>query len=424
MTTVPNALPGQDDIAREVLPNGITVLARENFLSKAVVISGTLSVGSLYDDPALLGVANMTASTLMRGTQFQDFDTLHEQLEQIAATLAISGGAHTTSFGGKALAEDLTTLLGLLSEALRYPAFPVDQVERYRGEVLTALKIAEQDSRVVASKAFRRHCYPIGHPYGQSGIGEPEMVAQITIDQLRTFHQTYFSPHKMVIAIVGAVKREDAIRAVSAVLGDWTHPASPPVILPPAPPLTEPIRITTPLPGKTQTDLIIGWPGPSRFAPDYIAATIANNILGVFGMMGRLGKTVREEQGLAYSCSSRLGGGYGPNPWQINAGVNPVNVEVAFTSILSEVQRLIETPIEASELADNKANFIGRLPLSLESNEGVCGSILNMENYGLGLDYLRHYATRIDAISADEVSAAARHYLSSTAYASAISGAV
>ena len=64
----------------------------------------------------------------------------------------------------------------------------------------------------------------------------------------------------------------------------------------------------------------------------------------------------------------------------------------------------------------------GRLPLNLESNEGVASSILNMEIYGLGLDYLLHYAEMINAVTREEVQAAAQKYLSATAYALAVAG--
>src|SRR5437764_158908 len=130
-----NALPGPDDIVREVLPNGIIVLARENFTTPAVVISGSLKVGSIFEPAEKVGLSSFTAGSLMRGTKSRDFNTLHETLESLGASLGIGGGVHTVGFNGKSLTEDLPTLLTLLSDALRNPAFPPDQTERLRGEI-------------------------------------------------------------------------------------------------------------------------------------------------------------------------------------------------------------------------------------------------------------------------------------------------
>jgi zinc protease len=167
---------------------------------------------------------------------------------------------------------------------------------------------------------------------------------------------------------------------------------------------------------------VLGYPGPRRSAPDYQAARMANSILGVFGLYGRLGDTVREQQGLAYYSYSRLSGGLGPGPWQINAGVAPQNVERAVESIRAEIRRIVEEPVLPEELSDNQSFFKGQLLLGLETNEGVAGSVLSMELYQLGLDYLLNYTEMVDAITIADVQAAAQAYLNPDAYALAVAG--
>lgn len=97
-------------------------------------------------------------------------------------------------------------------------------------------------------------------------------------------------------------------------------------------------------------------------------------------------------------------------------------MQLATDSILHEIERITSEPISADDLSDNKANFTGRLPLTLESNEGVASAILNMETYSLGLDYLRSYTDMINAVTAEDVLAAARKYLNPNAYALAVAG--
>src|SRR3989337_729347 len=128
----------------------------------------------------------------------------------------------------------------------------------------------------------------------------------------------------------------------------------------------ETIRGRVRLDGKSQSDIVLGTPGPSRFDPAFLPAALGNNILGRFGLFGRIGDAVREDAGLAYYAYSSLAGGPGPGPWQVIAGVNPANAEQAIDLTLLELKRFVDEPVTPEELGDNQANFIGRVPLELE----------------------------------------------------------
>ncbi len=130
------SLPGSDDITRVQLKNGITLLFRPNMNSMAVSIGGYIQAGSIYDPQDKLGLADFTTSTLMRGTKTQRFQEIFDSLESIGASLGIGCGPHTSGFGGKALAEDLPTLLKILADVLQNPIFPKKDIERVRSQVI------------------------------------------------------------------------------------------------------------------------------------------------------------------------------------------------------------------------------------------------------------------------------------------------
>jgi len=138
--------------------------------------------------------------------------------------------------------------------------------------------------------------------------------------------------------------------------------------------------------------------------------------------MGRIGEVVREQAGLAYYAYSSLSGGLGPGPWSVTAGIDPANVYEATDLIRAEIERFVSETVSAEELSDSQANFIGRLPLALESNGGVAGALLNLERYDLGLDYYRKYADQINAVTVEDILAAAQHYLDPHKLAIAVAG--
>jgi zinc protease len=165
------------------------------------------------------------------------------------------------------------------------------------------------------------------------------------------------------------------------------------------------------MPDKSQVDLVLGAPGPRRSAPDYLATSLANTILGVFGMMGRIGRVVRERDAIAYHVSSHLAGSLGPAPWTIVAGLAPENLVQGIAGIRSEICRLQDEFVADDELADNIAFRVGSLPISLETNSGLAAAICDMELYELELDYLQRYPALMRALTAEDVQQAARKYL-------------
>lgn len=398
-----HSLPGADDIHRVELSNGIVVLARSNFNSLSVVISGYLNVGGLLDPDEKLGLADFVSSALMRGTQNRDFQKIYDELESVGAGLGFNSGAHYTGFTGRSLVEDLPLLLDVMADTLQNPAYPEEQIGKLRAQMLTGLAIRAQDTSDMASLTFDQLLFD-GHPYSRPDEGWPETVQAITLEDLSEFHHKNFGPRGMVISIVGAVEPEKAAEEVVRKLGSWQNDAQRDAPeLPEYKPPSESQKRHHAIPGKSQSDIVMGSFGPKRSDPEYIAASLGNNILGQFGLMGRIGDVVREQAGLAYYAYSNLSVGVGPGAWYVSAGVNPSNVEKATDLIADELVRFVNEGVTEEELADSQANFVGRLPLSLESNGGVAGALLNIERFNLGLDYYRQYPDLVKTVMVDEV---------------------
>jgi zinc protease len=125
---------------------------------------------------------------------------------------------------------------------------------------------------------------------------------------------------------------------------------------------------------------------------------------------------------MAYYAAASVSGGMGPGPWSAYAGVNPANVDRAVDLMRRELQKITSRKVTPTELEDNKAQFIGRMPLSMETNEGVASLISSMELFDLGLDYLHRFPDLIRAITRAEVLEVAREFLSADNAALAVAG--
>jgi zinc protease len=309
-------------------------------------------------------------------------------------------------------------MVEILADILQRPTFPPEHIERVRGQWLVRLQEREQSTRSVSYRRFNEMIYG-DHPYGLSTSGYIETIQAISRDDVAGFHQDYYRPNQAIVVVSGDVDPQHVVALLESNFADWRTGAEPPSPTDTIPPVAGPNgvqRKSVTMPGKVQTAVVVGCLAIARTHPDYYAVQVANNILGQFGMMGRLGENVRERQGLAYYCSSALDADIGIGPWVAFAGVNPQNVDHAIDSILHEFERMGQEPVSDEELSDSIANMTGTLPLRLETNDGVASILLNMEWFGLGLDYLQTYQERIRAITKEDVQRVAADYLRADSY--------
>lgn len=399
-------------LSRRVLPNGIVVLGSERLESPAVVLRARLRAGALYDTDDTEGLARLTAVMLQRGTTRYSFAELNELTDALGASISAEAGRLAVDLRLRCLVEDFPYLTEILAEVIRRPTFPTAELEKVRGQTLTGIMQGDQDTRTLAERGLRKLAYPAGHPYARATIGTRESVTALDREALVAFHARHYRPDVLSFSMVGGVPFAEAVAAIERAFGDWTAEGLLPALsIPPAPlPLPGQRREAT-LAGKSQADIALGHPAIPRSDPDYYALELANLILGRFGLGGRLGKSVRETQGLAYSTGSGLEGGIGPGAWAARAGVAPENVDRAIASILTEVERIRREPVGADELADAQDYLTGSLPLGLESQDGVARVALDIELYGLGLDYLDRYPATIRALTREQLQEAARQHL-------------
>jgi zinc protease len=410
--------PGALQIECRQLPNGLVLLGHRSEASGAVVLRAMVRTGAIFDVPERAGTARLTGAMLQRGTRRHTFEQLNELTDREGVSISVEVGRHTTDVNVKCLLEDLDLGIGVLAEVVREPTFPLEQLEKVRAELMTALREADQDTRSVAERTFRELAYPADHPYRRRVSGYQETVPRVELTDLVAHHARTFRPDVAAIAVAGGVELDDAFDRLAGAFGDWMGEGAPPVV--PVPPAPKPVGVqerTVELPGKSQADVVLGMPGIDRRHPDFYALDVLNLILGRLGLNGRIGANVRERQGLAYYSYSELEGGLGPGPWTARAGVNPANVERAVEAILAELRGVLAEPVTPDELSDAQSFLTGVLPLALESNDGVARTLLSIELYDLGLDYLARYPGIIRALTREQLLAAGRQHLSADSYA-------
>ena len=396
---------------RHVLPNGLTVLAKETQATPAVTIYVGFHAGTAYDPPARDGLAHFVSKTIDRGTASRTADQIAEELDGRGVSLSVAVNRHAMWLICTCLTEDFEQVLTLAGDIAMQPAFPEAEVETRRGEIVTLLRQDQDNPATVAMETLMRSLYGETHAYGRPMRGTLETVENITRADLQGFHASRCAPQVMSIALVGDLSPERAVDVTASVFGDWQKPAPAAIDVRLAPQAQTRTVHVVPMMNKAQADVAYGFTAIRRLDPEYYAYWLMNNVLGQYALGGRLGDSIRERQGMAYYTFSSLDASLGPGPLIVRAGVSPANVERAVASIDAELSKLaVEGPTD-EELAESKQYLIGSMPRTLETNVGIATFLQTAELFRLGLDYDVRLPSLLNSVTREQVHDAARAVL-------------
>ena len=396
---------------RVELANRLTLLVRENPTQPAVSISVAVSVGAAADPPGGEGTAWLLSRLLDRGAGGRSAGEVADLLDQCGVSPAVGVTRHTTTVACDCLAEDVGAVLELVCDMVRAPACPDEEVQLRRGQLVTRLRQDEDRPATRAVEAAMALLYGGAHPYGRRPRGTVDTVAGIEAGRLREFHAAHFVPERTTVVLVGDIAASAAEAAVARATADWRagEGAAEPHLAPPPPAARR--RQVIPMPAKAQVDIAYGFTAVPRSDPAFHACRIMNMVLGEYGIGGRLGRSIRERQGMAYYAGSAFEASPIAGPLLVRAGVAAGNVDRAIASIDHEVDRLARDGVTAEELADAKRYLVGSLPRSLETNAGIARFLQSGEQFDLGLDYDLRMPALVEAVTAGEVAEAARRTL-------------
>ena len=396
---------------RTALDNGAVLLCKPTHTTPAVAISLTLRAGSIADPPDLPGLTWLLSRVIDRGTATRSAADIAEELDSRGITLTILVTRHAFSLGCRCLAEDFEPVLALLGDIVMSPSLPEEEIAVRKGEVITSIRQDDDNPAIRATEALMAALYPDSHPYGRRTKGSIDVVERLTREQLLRLHRERFAPSELTAVVVGDVEPSHAWDVAARVFGGWNTAAPPPLVVPAVVPAATRQRLVIPMMNKAQADIAYGFTTITRTDPAYYAFWLMNVAFGQYAIGGRLGDSIRERQGMAYYVSSALDANVAPGPLTIRAGVSPANVDRAVASIDDEVARLVAEGLTPQELDESRQYLIGSIPRALETNSAIASFLQTEEFFGLGLDYDARLPALLNAVTLDEVHAAARRAL-------------
>ena len=398
-------------IQKIVLPNGLTLLVKEDHRLPFVEFRAVFKGGVLAETAENNGTTTLLAKLLIKGTQTRSAEKIATEIESVGGHLDSYGGNNSFGVNAEVLSEDFATGLDLLADVILHPVFPADELEREKEIQIAGIR-SRKDELLKSASLAMRHALFGATGYGLDSLGTEETVEKISVAGLKSFHQKLTAPNNCVLAIFGDVNTGEVKAAVAAAFGGWkTNPASKFNLQPSTFNATKRVEETR---DKKQAVLVIGFPGTTMAGEDKYALDLLQECCSDLG--SRLFLRIREQLGLAYYVGAQNFTGLAPGYFAFYTGTEPTKVALVEKELLAEAELLRTTGLTAEELKRAKAKIIGQKKIARADLGNLASTTALDELYGLGWQRTELDDTKYEAVTLEQIKAAANQYLKPDAF--------
>lgn len=393
---------------RVLLKNGIILYILGNNELPLVNISAVIKTGSMHDTSGKEGLAELTTQVMRTGgSKTMTGDAVDDRLEFLADILNVSVGIESTSFTLSILKNNLEESLNIFSQILMEPGFEDKKLKLAKDLQKEELRRIADDPQKLAFREFTRYLY-LDDPRGK--LASVVSIDNIARDDLAQFHQRFFQPHNLLIAISGDITPKEAIAHIERYFGSWhtLEKAEQPY----PPPSTRTGRAYMIKKNIPQSIIVSGHFAPGRNHPDFYAFSILDFILGGGGFGSRIFQEIRNNLGLAYSTGSfyRAKTNYGI--FAAYAMTNTKSTEKVFSLLESIIEDSKRKQISKNILKWAKKSIDNNFIFSFLSADQICLEQLKLEIDQLPENFFSTYLDKINNISEKDLLNVAQKYFS------------
>jgi zinc protease len=390
------------------LANGIKLLVVESHRVPTISLRITIPSGDFRDPEGIPGVSDATSALIRLGTKTRSSKDIAETLAELGASISFGSGQDSGSIFVSSLTENFDATLALLADMLLNPAFPADELEKWKTRTRAQIEQMKANPGSLANERM----YKLLYPGDRRQYTRPTLdgLDKITRDMVVEHHKNYYVPSGEWAGIAGDITPKDAVAKLDKALGAWKGGPVKHLTVPFPPALTAKRVILIPRPNSVQTNLVVTNRAIDRMSPDYIECQVMNRVLGS-GPSSRLFRNIREEKGYTYGIGSGFNASRTLNVFSASTSVRTEVTEPALAELLKEFQAIRDVPVPADELADAKSAIVAGFVLGLESSSGVLSRWMEQREYGLPEDYWDTYTQKVQGVTAADVQRVAKKHV-------------
>jgi zinc protease len=407
---VPSVVAAQTavTVTRTRLPNGLTVLVRENPEAPVVAYSLMIRMGTRTETPDNAGISNLLQQMLVRGTEKLDGEQIAEAADRMGGGIDAYGDADYSEIAATALSRNWQEMLDLVGDCVLRPTLPDGTIQAVRNFLVRQIRNRGDKPFDVAADRMRAGLFG-ANPYAWDPLGRRESVETLDRSALIAYYRRYYVPGQLVLAVSGDVKNADVVARVQQIFGTMA-PGQVPMPPVPAPPAMAASREVVVVPGA-QAQIFMGALAPSLTDPDHPPLKVLTALLGG-GMASRFFSELRDQQALAYTTLALYPSRVDTSAFVSILGTAPDNVPKAEPALAQQLERIRNQPATEEEVAVARAYVVGSQAMDRRTNARQAWYLAFYEIAGVGYEFLDRYAEAVRKVSPADVQRVAQKYLS------------
>jgi predicted Zn-dependent peptidase len=395
-------------VSRTILPNGLTVLVRENREAPVVAYSLMVKMGTRTETPDNAGISNLLQQMLVRGTETLDGEQIAEAADRMGGGIDAYGDVDYSEITATALSRNWQEMLDLLGDCVLRPTLPDGTVQAVRNFLARQIRNRGDKPFDVASDRMRAALFG-SNPYAWDPFGRRASVEKLDREALIAYYRRFYVPGQMVLAVSGDVKSADVVAQVQRIFGSMA-PGKVEMPAVPAPPPMVASREVIVVPGA-QAQIFMGALAPSLTDADHPPLKVLTAVLGG-GMASRFFSELRDQQALAYTTLAQYPSRVDTSAFVAILGTAPENVTKAEPALAEQLERIRNQAASEDEVAVARAYVVGSQAMDRRTNARQAWYLAFYEVAGVGYEFLDRYAAAVKQVTPADVQRVARKYLS------------
>lgn len=392
------------------LANGLTLYGIENNEVPLVNFNIEIAGGMLFDQPTSIGVANLTAELMNRGTQKKTRAELEKAIKQLGAKIHVNANKQSISINGTTLAKNYIETIALVKEMLLEPRWDKAEFALAKDAAINTIKQQSANPNAIAAIEFDKLLYGSEHLLANNLLGTEKSVSNINLADLKSYYQQSISPNLTSFHIVGDISEQAVTESLNSLITSWPNKS---VELPqlnmPSMPAKAQVYFYD-VPNAKQSMIAIGNPSLKATDANYYSAQVMNYRLGGGSFASQLTQQLRESKGYTYGIRSGFSGSKLEGRFIISSGVR-ANITLEAVALIRDILKNYAPTFTEQDLAITKGYFLKSNARRFETPTAKLELLSNISEFGLPTDYVQQRATALEQLTLTDLKALAQQYI-------------